>query len=83
MYYFYILRSNFNNSYYFGSCDNLEKRLIRHNKSHVKSTKRYIPWVLVYTEEFMSRTEARKREIQVKSWKKRSAVEILIKHFKI
>ena len=44
----------------------------------VKSTKRYRPWQLIHEEIYVSLKEARKRETQIKSWKKRSAIENLL-----
>ncbi|MBU6414977.1 GIY-YIG nuclease family protein, partial [Patescibacteria group bacterium] len=66
----YILQSEKNKSFYIGSSENLHKRLIQHNKGLVKSTKRFIPWVVAYFEQFETLREARKRERQIKSWKK-------------
>jgi len=71
-----------NNSYYVGSCNSIENRLRLHNSGQVKSTKRYKPWRLVHLEEYKSLSEAVKRGRQVKSWKKRSAIENLIKKLK-
>ena len=78
MFYTYILKSLLNNSYYIGSCINIEKRLKLHNDGMVKSTKRYRPWQLIYKEIYVSLKEARKRESQIKSWKKRVAIENLL-----
>lgn len=78
MFYFYILKSIKNGRYYVGSCHNIEERLKRHNGGMVKSTKAYLPWKLMYNEEYITLSEARKRELQVKSWKKRLAIERLI-----
>lgn len=78
MFYTYILNSSLNNSYYIGSCGNIERRLSAHNSGEVKSTKRYMPWKIVYLEKYKSLSEAVKRERQIKSWKKRSAIENLI-----
>lgn len=78
MYYVYILKSKKNASYYIGSCKNLQDRITKHNKGLVKSTKRYVPWEKVYHEIYPTLKEARKREKQIKSWKKRSAIEKLI-----
>jgi len=83
MFYFYVLKSQINDSYYFGVCRDFGIRLKQHNQGLVKSTKRYRPWRLVYIENFDSLGKARKRELQVKSWKKRNAIEKLIKHSKI
>ncbi len=79
MFFVYILKSKANNFYYVGSCENIYNRLKKHNSGLVKSTKRYLPWELVYTEKFETLAQARKREAQIKSWKKRSAIEKLIK----
>lgn len=54
-------------------------RLKMHNSGMVKSTKRYMPWTLVYHEKFDSINTARKRESQIKSWKSRSAISKLVK----
>jgi putative endonuclease len=62
-----------------GSCNNIENRLSLHNSGQVFSTKRYMPWKLVHLEEYKILSEAVKRERQIKSWKKRSAIENLIK----
>jgi putative endonuclease len=81
--YVYILKSLMNNSYYIGSCNNVDVRFTLHNKGAVPSTKRYCPWQLVYTEEHPNLVVARRRELQIKSWKKRAVIEKLLGHFKI
>jgi putative endonuclease len=83
MFYVYILQSAKNASYYIGSCENIEKRLFQHNNGLATSTKRYLPWNLVYKEAYDTLSKARRRERQIKSWKKRKAIENLIRHFKI
>ena len=83
MFFTYILKSLINNSYYIGSCGDLAVRLNLHNRGLVKSTKRYVPWELKYKEDYKTLSEARKRESQIKSWKKRSAIEKLIKDFRV
>jgi putative endonuclease len=77
-YYIYILKSKRNNSFYVGSCENIKNRLEQHNNGESSSTKRFIPWELIYSERYNILSEARKREYQIKSWKKRSAIEKLI-----
>ena len=74
----YILQSVMNGSYYIGSCGNIDRRLIKHNKGLVQSTRRYRPWVLVYSEKYETLVEAKKREKQIKLWKKRRAIASLI-----
>ena len=78
MFFTYILQSEVDSSYYIGSCENIRNRLEQHNGGLVKSTKRYLPWILAYKEKFETLVQARKREAQIKSWKKRVAIERLI-----
>ena len=81
MFFVYILQSLKNKAYYVGSCGDVTIRLIQHNNGTVKSTKRYSPWRLVYKENYVNLSLARTRELQIKSWKKRSSIENLIKTF--
>ncbi len=77
-FYVYILKSDANESYYIGSTKDIYKRLKLHNSGMVTSTKRYMPWRLVYNMEYPSLSDAREKETQIKSWKKRSAIEKLV-----
>ena len=78
MYYTYILYSSSSDRYYVGSCDDITIRLAQHNTGRNKSTKSGIPWIVNYTETFSSRSEARKREIEIKKKKSRKYIEWLI-----
>ncbi len=78
MYYVYILESDKDSTYYIGCTNSIERRLIEHNKGLSKYTKTNKPWILRYKERYNTLPEARKRENQIKSWKKRAAVEKLI-----
>jgi putative endonuclease len=69
MYFIYIIKSIIINRYYIGSTEKLDRRLSDHNSGKVKSTKAYKPWQLVYTERFDTKSEAIKRERQIKSYK--------------
>jgi putative endonuclease len=75
----YILKSEKTNKYYIGSCEGVDDRLALHNAGRVQSTRSGLPWTLVYEESFNSRSDAWKREFQIKSWKSRSAIEKLVK----
>ncbi len=66
MFFLYILRSNKENWHYIGSTSDLNKRIAKHNAGDVKSTKSYRPLKLVYSETFLTNSEARKREIFLK-----------------
>jgi len=73
----YILQLR-NNSYYVGSTNNIQSRIVEHQQGKVRSTKNNLPFILKYTENFKTRGEAQSREYQVKKWKSRKAVERLI-----
>lgn len=66
----YILRTS-SNTLYIGQTNNLEKRLKEHQNKTSKSAKYmkyFSSFKLVYSEEYTSRTEAMKREYQLKHW---------------
>ena len=69
MYRVYILKSLKVSRYYIGHTNNLVKRLNEHNSGKTKSTKGYIPWKIVYTEEFETKSEAFRREREIKGYK--------------
>ncbi|CAN0602356.1 unnamed protein product [Ectocarpus sp. 12 AP-2014] len=52
MYYVYVLKSEVDGRLYKGMTNNLQKRIVEHNSGKNKSTKGFLPWVLVYKEEF-------------------------------
>jgi len=79
MFHVYILQSEATTKYYIGSTGNLSDRLLRHNSGRSKATKQGIPWKLIYTEVFESRSEAYQREMELKSWKSHSRIENLIR----
>ena len=66
MYYLYILKSQIKDWKYIGITDNPALRLKQHNAGITKSTKGFRPFKLVYTEEYQTKIEARKREIHLK-----------------
>jgi len=78
MYKVYILRSP-QNHLYVGVTSNLERRIIRHKRGDgAEFTKRNKIHSVVYIENFPTLREARKRESQIKKWR-RSKKENLIK----
>ena len=78
MYFVYILKSLTHNRYYTGSTGDLKNRLNYHNSGRVKSTKAYKPWEIIYTENFNMKSEALKREKNIKSFKGGEAFKKLI-----
>ena len=73
----YIIQSHKDESYYVGSTQDLEARLERHNQGRSRYTKTGIPWKIVFTEKFDTRSQAVKRERQIKSRKSKGYIEAL------
>ena len=74
----YILGSKSTGRYYVGQTKNLEERLAYRNANYSKSLKNRGPWELVYRESYLTRSEAVRRERQIKSQKDRKFIEQLI-----
>ena len=71
----YILYSENHNKIYIGYTSNIEQRLLSHNELGTKGyTLRYRPWKLIYTESFLLKLDAMKREKQLKSAKGREFI---------
>jgi putative endonuclease len=58
----YILLSLSDNRTYVGLTNNFARRLKEHNSGKVRSTKHRIPFKILFTEQFETLKEARKRE---------------------
>ena len=67
--YVYILQSLKDRKYYVGETADVNARLIFHNSGKQRSTKNRIPFQLVLSEIFSSRSQALRREKEIKSWK--------------
>ena len=62
----YILFSHSRNKFYIGSTNDIQRRLIEHNSGQNTSTKFGLPWDLIYSKEFSSKSEAIRLEIKIK-----------------
>ncbi|MBU2447512.1 MAG: GIY-YIG nuclease family protein [Bacteroidetes bacterium] len=78
MWYVYIIYSKSLNRHYIGYTEDLEWRLERHNSAWGRYTCKGIPWELVYYEKFAAKTEAIKREREIKKKKSKKYIEKLI-----
>ncbi len=67
MFFTYVLYSHKSDRIYIGQTNNIALRLTEHNQGKSKSTKRYKPWIVIYKEKFDSRSDAMKREKELKS----------------
>jgi putative endonuclease len=75
----YILQSDRDDSFYIGHTAHLDERLRRHNEGRNPHTKAKIPWRVVYQEEYLTRSQAVKRERELKSKKSRAYIEQLVR----
>jgi putative endonuclease len=66
MYYFYVLQSELDNKFYYGSTNDLKRRLLEHQNKEVTATKYRNPLKLIYYEAYLTLEQARHREQQVK-----------------
>ena len=70
MYHVYILQ-NPHNKFYIGHTNNLAERMIRHQEDRSPYTRKKGPWRLVYSESYLTRAQAYRREREIK--RKKSA----------
>ena len=70
--YCYVLRSQADHQFYVGLTRNLRARLRLHNQALVPSTKKRVPFQLVYWEGCLNESDAAQREKYLKTaWGKR------------
>jgi putative endonuclease len=79
MYYVYVIKSIKYLSRYIGSTKNIAQRVKEHNQGKCRYTKGRAPWILVYQEEFFTRSEAMKREKFLKSGQGRKYLDDILK----
>ena len=74
----YILYSKSLDRYYIGHTGDMRDRLHRHNSGRSKSTRSGLPWELAYQEEFSVKSQAYRRELEIKAKKSRIYIKKLI-----
>ena len=67
MFYTYVLQSKKNKEIYIGYTADLKKRLTEHNQGLSPSTKRYMPWRIIYYEACLDQDDAKRREGYLKT----------------
>ncbi len=80
MHYVYILKSTKTKELYKGSTEDLKNRLSYHNSGKVSATKHGCPWKLIYYEAFLSKNDARREELFLKSGRGRERIKWLLKN---
>lgn len=81
MFYVYILRSLKNKELYIGHTSDLKKRLTEHNQGLNFSTKRYMPWEVIYYEACKEETDAKRREKYLKTTQGNRLIKRRIKDY--
>jgi len=66
MYYVYVLSNINSKELYIGYTNDLEKRFKEHNTNKGKSTKNKGKWIIIYSESYMSKEDAKTREYRLK-----------------
>ena len=79
MYHVYAIKSFVQNYVYVGMTNNLERRLKQHNNGENRSRKAYQPFVLVLSEIYETRVDARNRERYLKSGAGKEHLKSLLK----
>jgi putative endonuclease len=76
---FYILFSASKDKFYIGhTSETIDERIRKHNTNHKGFTGNTGDWELYYSEKFNTKSEAYTQEREVKSWKSRLRIKMLI-----
>ena len=75
-YYVYILECK-NSALYTGITNDVKRRFKEHKKKTAKYTSYNPPVKIVYKEEFPNKSNAAKREAQIKSWTRRKKLALI------
>jgi len=67
MFYTYVLKSIKYGEIYTGYTADLRRRILEHNQGSNPSTKRYLPWKLIYYEACLNQGDAKRREKYLKT----------------
>lgn len=82
MYFVYIIESINTGMQYVGfTPDTPTSRLLKHNNGLVSSTKKYLPWKIIYYEAYLTRQDATGREKFLKSGAGRRFIKKQLKYY--
>ena len=80
MFYVYILENERMREYYTGSTDDVARRLTEHLQGMSRFTRWHKgPWKLIYSETFETRSQAVRREKEIKNKRSRKYIENLVR----
>jgi putative endonuclease len=81
-FYVYVLESlKYNDELYIGFTSDLKKRLVQHNSGLNESTKRYMPWKVIYYEACYDKLDAERRERYLKTSQGRRLLKRRLKEY--
>lgn len=80
-YYTYILQSQKDKSLYIGYTVDLKKRFKSHNDGENLATKPFRPYILIFYEAFLNRTDSKNRELYLKSGYGRKTIRKLLSKY--
>jgi len=80
-FYNYILYSSKYSQIYTGYTADLKNRLKEHNQGENFSTKRYLPWILIYYEACLNKDDAKRREKYLKTTQGRRLLKMRLKEY--
>ncbi len=81
MFYVYCIESAKYDELYFGFTADLKRRILEHNQKLNFSTKRYVPWKLVYYEACLNVKDAKRREQYLKTSQGRRMFKVRLKDY--
>jgi len=77
----YVIYSSKHKKHYVGQTKDIDDRVFRHNSGMVKSTKHFLPWKIIHSEKYGTRSESMKREKWLKSGIGRKFIKELLENF--
>lgn len=80
-YYVYALHNKEKNFLYVGYSENLPQRVKGHNDGKSKSTKNFRPLKLIHYEAYLSKKDAKRRELYLKTTKGRTTLRYMLKEY--
>ncbi len=81
MQYLYIIQSKKNGEMYTGCTKDIKARLLLHNAKKVDSTKKNVPFALIYYEAYINNTDAYNREKYMKTQYGRNYIKKVLSNF--
>ena len=75
----YVLKSKLKNFLYVGYSTDYKERIKRYNNGDIQSTKSFRPYKLVFLEVYINKTDAKRRELYLKTTKGRTTLRTMLR----